>query len=64
VQSGFSLHALNDVNSSLPDPRGLFEHPDTEEIIPIDAEIILLPEFDEELKEFNLRVVNEQENVR
>jgi hypothetical protein len=36
--------------------RYLFEHPDTEEIIPIDAEIILLPEFDEELKEFNLRV--------
>lgn len=36
--------------------RYLFEHPEIEGKIPIDAEIILLPEFDEELKEFNLRV--------
>jgi hypothetical protein len=34
--------------------RYLFEHPETEEIIPIDAEIIRLPKFDEELKEFKL----------
>lgn len=34
--------------------RYLFEHPEIEEKIPKDAEIILLPEFDEELKEFNL----------
>lgn len=34
--------------------RYLFEHPEIEEKIPVDAEIILLPEFDEELKEFNL----------
>lgn len=36
--------------------RYLFEHPELEDKIPIDAEIILLPEFDEELKEFNLRI--------
>jgi hypothetical protein len=36
--------------------RYLFEHPEIEGKIPIDAEIILLPEFDEELKEFNLRL--------
>lgn len=36
--------------------RFLFEHPEIEEKIPADAEIILLPEFDEELKEFNLRL--------
>ena len=36
--------------------RYLFEHTEMEEKIPIDAEIILLPEFDEELKEFNLRM--------
>lgn len=36
--------------------RFLFEHPEIEEKIPVDAEIILLPEFDEELKEFNLRL--------
>jgi hypothetical protein len=34
----------------------LFEHPEIEEKIPVDVEIILLPGFDEELKEFNLRL--------
>lgn len=34
----------------------LFEHTEMEEKISLDAEIILLPEFDEELKEFNLRM--------
>lgn len=36
--------------------RYLFEHPEIEAKIPIDAEIILLPEFDQELKEFNLEL--------
>ncbi len=36
--------------------RFLFEHPEIEEKIPVGTEIILLPEFDEELKEFNLRL--------
>jgi len=36
--------------------RYIFEHPEIEGKIPIDAEIILLPEFDEELKEFNLEL--------
>lgn len=34
--------------------RYLFEHPEIEEKIPMDAEIVLLPEFDAALKEFNL----------
>ncbi len=34
--------------------RYLFEHPEVQEKIPIDSEIILLPDFDQELKEFNL----------
>ncbi len=34
----------------------LFEHPEIEDQISIDAEIVLLPEFDKELKEFNLRL--------
>ena len=34
--------------------RYLFEHPEIEERDPVGAEIILLPEYDEELKEFNL----------
>jgi len=36
--------------------RYLFEHPEVEEKIPIDSEIILLPDYDHELKEFNLRM--------
>jgi len=36
--------------------RYLFEHPEIEEKIPVDVEIILLPGFDEELKEFNHRL--------
>lgn len=34
--------------------RYLFEHPELEEKIPFGAEIVLLPEFDKELKEDNL----------
>lgn len=33
--------------------RYLFEHPQIEERIPAGAELIFLPEFDQELKEFN-----------
>ncbi|MBW8051300.1 MAG: hypothetical protein FVQ77_13350 [Cytophagales bacterium] len=36
--------------------RYLFEHPDIENNIPKDAEIVLLPEFDLELKEHNLKL--------
>ncbi|MEK7733249.1 MAG: DUF5647 family protein, partial [Planctomycetota bacterium] len=36
--------------------RYIFEHPEIEAKIPIDAEIILLPEFDQKLKEFNLEL--------
>lgn len=36
--------------------RYLFEHPEVEDKIPMDAEIIFLPEFALELKEFNLRL--------
>ena len=35
--------------------RYLFEHTEMEEKIPMDAESILLPEFDEELKEVNIK---------
>ena len=36
--------------------RFLFEHPEMEGKIPVEAEVILLPEFDQELKEFNLQL--------
>ena len=39
--------------------RHLFEHPELEEKIPVGAEIVLLPEFDPELKKHNLRLARE-----
>jgi hypothetical protein len=36
--------------------RYLFEHPEIEEKLPMDAEIVLLPEFDGALKEFNFNM--------
>ncbi len=41
--------------------RYLFEHPEVETNVPMDAEIILLPEFDQELKEFNLKLGKDME---
>jgi hypothetical protein len=42
--------------------RYLFEHPEIEERIPVDAEIILLPDFDRELKEYNSQLGRNIEN--
>ncbi|MEW6419911.1 MAG: DUF5647 family protein [Nitrospirota bacterium] len=36
--------------------RYLFEHPEIEEKIPLDSEIIFLPEYDQELKSFNMKL--------
>ena len=36
--------------------RFLFEHPELEEKIPLGADIILLPEFNQALKKFNLEM--------
>ena len=36
--------------------RYLFDHPEIQKKIPLDVEIILLPEFDQELKEHNLQL--------
>jgi len=36
--------------------RFLFEHPELEKKIPLGAEVILLPEFNSELKKFNLEM--------
>jgi hypothetical protein len=36
--------------------RFLFEHAEMEGKIPVEAEVILLPEFDQELKIFNLQL--------
>ena len=41
--------------------RYLFEHPDAEEKIPKGALVVLLPEYDAGLKEFNLKLAKEQQ---
>ncbi|OHB42373.1 MAG: hypothetical protein A2Y11_05985 [Planctomycetes bacterium GWC2_39_26] len=41
--------------------RYLFKHPEIEAKIPMDAEIILLPEFDRELKEFKQKLGKDME---
>jgi hypothetical protein len=42
--------------------RYLFDHPEFEDKIPVGAEIILLPEFDEDLKQHNLMLGKEMES--
>lgn len=41
--------------------RYLFEHPEIEDKIPINAEMILLPDFDKELKKFNIALEKNME---
>ena len=36
--------------------RYLFDHPELGETIPADSEIVFLPEFDDDLKSFNLEL--------
>jgi len=47
--------------------RYLFEHPEIGKKVPFDADIVFLPEFDKELKEYNLKfgkqIEYESENV-
>ena len=42
--------------------RYVFEHPEIEEKISVGTEVILLPEFDNELREFNLQLGRSIEN--
>ena len=42
--------------------RYIFDHPEIEEKIPLDSEVILLPEYDRELREFNLQLGKNIEN--
>ena len=42
--------------------RYLFEHPDLSRKLPDNAEIILLPEFDNALKEYNLKIGKKMES--
>jgi hypothetical protein len=46
---------------SLEFTRYLLDHPDLEERIPKGAQVILLPDYDEELKRFNLRNAQRQQ---
>ena len=44
------------IELSIEFSRYLFDHADLDEWIPSDAEIVLLPEFDTELKDMDLRM--------
>jgi len=44
--------------------RYLFEHPELEEKLPVGAEVILLPDFDKQLKEYNLKLGKAIESER
>jgi hypothetical protein len=41
--------------------RYLFEHPEVEEVLPMGSEIVLLPEFDKELNDYNARLGQDME---
>ena len=41
--------------------RYVFEHPEIEEKLPTDAEIVFIPEYDKELKEYNLSLARDLE---
>jgi len=41
--------------------RYLFEHPEVQDNIPMDGEIVLLPDYDQELRTFNLRLAKKIE---
>lgn len=41
--------------------RYLFEHPDLGDAIPIGSEVVFLPEYDSDLREFNLELGRELE---
>jgi len=38
----------------------IFEHPEIEDEIPKKAQVVLLPEYDEELSAYNLRIAEKQ----
>ena len=40
--------------------RYLLDHPELEKRIPKGAQVVLLPDYDEELKRFNLRISQQQ----
>jgi len=44
--------------------RYLFDHTDLDESIPTEAEIVFLPEFDTELKDFNIELGKKLESAR
>ena len=41
--------------------RYVFEHPEIEEQLPVEAEIVFVPEYDIELKEYNLSLAGDLE---
>ncbi len=48
------------VNLSIEFSKYIFEHPELEDKVPKGAQIVLLPEYDEELSAYNLMIAEKQ----
>jgi len=48
------------INLSIKFSKYIFEHPELEDKIPKRAQVVLLPEYDKELSEYNLMIAKKQ----
>ena len=48
------------ISLSIEFSKYIFEHPELEDKIPKGAQVVLLPEYDKELCEYNLRIAEKQ----
>ncbi len=48
------------INLSIEFSKYIFEHPEFEDKIPKGAQVVLLPEYDEELSAYNLMIAEKQ----
>jgi len=57
--SGIEFRDKN-ISLSIEFSKYLFEHPELEDKIPKGAQLVLLPEYDNELSEYNLMIAEKQ----
>jgi hypothetical protein len=48
------------ISLSIEFSKYIFEHPELEDMIPKGAQVVLLPEYDKKLSEYNLMIAAEQ----
>ena len=52
------------LNLSIEFSKYIFEHPDLGDKIPKGAQVVLLPEYDEELSKFNMTIAESQRETK